>query len=70
MSLIAEPELRASAQQMLQSSWLTRPLPKDYKMYFFFLLRSEEDYNTLKQKFAENEAQFQVPPRVSVAEEP
>ena len=33
MALIAEPELRATAQKMLTSKWFTRSIPKNYKMY-------------------------------------
>ena len=35
MSLIAEPELRSSAQKMLESDWLKRKLPNNYKMYIY-----------------------------------
>lgn len=32
MSLIAEPELRATAQKMLNHKWFTRSIPQLYKM--------------------------------------
>ena len=33
MSLVPEPELRASARKLLSHDWLNRSISKDYKMY-------------------------------------